>query len=64
MRVLIVIVQLLVALFLTASLMPIVFITVPAAQNDRVGLGIMLGLLVIAFAIITLLWPGRRRQER
>jgi hypothetical protein len=62
MRFLIVIVQLLVALFLTASLMPIVLVTVPAAQNDRVGQGIMIGMLVVAFAIVALVWPGRKRK--
>lgn len=63
MRVLIVIVQLLVAVFLTASLMPLVLVSVPAAQqNQRVGLGIMFGMLVVAFAIVAMLWPARKRQ--
>lgn len=62
MRVLIVIVQFLVAVFLTASLMPLVLVSVPAAQNQRVGLGIMAGVLVAAFAIVSLLWPARKRQ--
>jgi hypothetical protein len=60
MRILIVIVQLLVALFLTASLMPLVLVSVPAAQNDRVGLGIMIGLLAVAFTIVSLMWPARK----
>ena len=62
MRILIVIVQILVSLFVTASLMPLVFVTVPAAHDGRVGLGIMLVMLAIAFAIVSLVWPGRKRQ--
>jgi hypothetical protein len=62
MRILIVIVQLLVALFLTASLMPLVLVSVPAAQNDRVGLGIMIGLLAVAFTIVSLMWPARKQR--
>jgi len=62
MRILVVIVQLLVSLFVTASLMPIVLVTLPAARERRVGIGIMLGMLAIAFAIVSLVWPARKRQ--
>ena len=63
MRILVVIVQLLVSLFVTASLMPIVLVTMPAARESRVGVGIMLGMLAIAFALVSLVWPGRKRQH-
>jgi hypothetical protein len=60
--VVIVLVQLVISVLLTASLMPLVLATVPAAQSsDRVGLGLMVGLLIVCFALIALLWPRRVR---
>jgi hypothetical protein len=57
MRVLIVILQILISLFITASAMPALLATVPAARNDRIGLVLMASLFTVSFAVLTLVWP-------
>jgi hypothetical protein len=48
----------------TASVMPIVLVSVPAAQAEpRLGLGLMLGLCALCFGILLLVWPPRRRKH-
>ncbi len=60
--VIVVIVQILVSLFVTASVMPLVLVTTPAAQtNPRLGLMLMAGVLLVAFTLIALAWPRRQR---
>jgi hypothetical protein len=60
--VVVVIVQLLLSLFVTASVMPLVLITTPAAQaNPGVGMGLMGAIVVVAFTLIALVWPKRLR---
>jgi hypothetical protein len=64
MRALIVIVQVLVSLVLTASLMPVIFVTIPAAQDQRIGIGLMVAVLIASFAAVSFLWPARSRRTR
>ncbi len=60
--VVIVIVQLLISLFVTASVMPLVLITTPAAQSDaRLGLVLVVAVLVVSFTLVALAWPRRLR---
>lgn len=60
--VVIVIVQLLLSLFVTASVMPLVLITTPAAQaSPAMGMGVMAAIVVVAFTLIALVWPKRLR---
>jgi hypothetical protein len=60
--VVIVIVQLLISLFVTASVMPLVLITTPAAQSDaHLGLVLMTAVLVVSFTLVALAWPRRLR---
>lgn len=60
--VVVVIVQLLISLFVTASVMPLVLVTTPAAQGDaRLGLVLMGGVLVVSFTLVALAWPRRMR---
>lgn len=60
--VVIVIVQLLLSLFVTATVMPLVLITTPAAQTSpEVGMGLMAAIVVVAFTLIALVWPKRLR---
>jgi hypothetical protein len=60
--VVIVIVQLLISLFVTASVMPLVLITTPAAQSDaRLGLVLVGAVLVVSFTLVALAWPRRLR---
>ena len=61
MRALIVFVQVLVSLLLTASFMPIVLVTIPAAQEEGAGLAMMGGLFVVLLVLIMLVWPKRRK---
>jgi hypothetical protein len=59
---LIVIVQVAIAVFLTASVMPLVLVNVPAAQvQPRLGVGIMAGICAVIFAAIAFIWPWRRK---
>lgn len=65
MRVLIVIVQVLISLFITASAMPVLLVTMPAAQNDRIGLALMASLFAVSFVVVALVWPkswGRKAK--
>ena len=58
--VIVVIVQLLVSLFVTASIMPLVLVTTPAAQADaRIGIGLMAAVLIVSFTLVALAWPRR-----
>jgi hypothetical protein len=55
-------VQILLSLFVTASVMPLVLITTPAAQaSPAVGMGLMAAIVVVAFTLIALAWPKRLR---
>ncbi len=58
--VIVVIVQLMVSLFVTASIMPLVLVTTPAAQADaRIGVGLMAAVLIVSFTLVALAWPRR-----
>jgi hypothetical protein len=60
--VVVVIVQILLSLFVTASVMPLVLITTPAAQTSpAVGTSLMAAIVVVAFTLIALIWPKRLR---
>jgi len=53
-------VQLVISVFVTASVMPLVLVTTPVAQTDaRIGLGLMAALLVVSFTLVALVWPRR-----
>jgi len=59
--VLILVAQLAISVFLAVSLMPLVLVSVPAAQEEpRLGLGLMAGVGVLAFVTLVLVWPRRR----
>lgn len=60
--VVVIVVQLLLSLLVTASVMPLVLITTPAAQTSpSVGMGLMAAIVVVAFTLIALVWPRRLR---
>ena len=55
-------VQLFISLFVTASVMPLVLVTTPAAQTQpAVGLSLMAALLIVTFTLVALVWPKRLR---
>ena len=60
MRLLIILLQLIISAVVTATVMPAVLATMPAARDQRVGLGIMTGLLAVTFCLVTLIWPRRK----
>ena len=63
--VIVVIVQLLLSFFVTASVMPLVLVTTPAAQADaRIGVGLMAAVLVVSFTLVALAWPRRLKCRR
>lgn len=51
-----VLLMILISLFVTATVMPIVLFNVPAVQNDRVGMLTMAGIVVITFTVIWIVW--------
>jgi hypothetical protein len=51
-----VLLMVLISLFVTATVMPIVLFNVPAVQHDRVGMLTMAGIVVITFAVIWIVW--------
>ena len=51
-----VLLMVLISLFVTATMMPIVLFNVPAAQNDRVGMLTMASIAVVTFAVIWIVW--------
>jgi predicted membrane channel-forming protein YqfA (hemolysin III family) len=58
-----VLLMVLISLFVTATIMPIVLFNVPAVQNDRVGMLTMAGIAIVTFATIWLVWSrfGERK---
>jgi hypothetical protein len=64
MRALVVVLQIVISVVVTASLMPLLLVSVPAAQNERVGLAIMAGLFAASFVVIALVWPRRKSTRR
>jgi hypothetical protein len=60
MRLVIVVVQLAISAVVTATVMPALLATVPAARDRRVGLSLMAGLMAVSFAVISLVWPRRK----
>jgi len=58
--VVVVIVQVVLSLIVTASVMPLVLVTTPLAQtNARFGLLLMAGVVLVSFTLIALAWPRR-----
>ena len=59
----IIVIQFLVSAFLTASVMPLILVTTPAAAaNPRLGLGLMAAVLLVSFTLVALVWPRRKRR--
>ena len=61
--VLVIVIQLLVSLVVTASVMPLVLVTTPSAAADpRLGMALMAAVLLVSFSIVALVWPRRKRR--
>ena len=59
--VMIVVVQIVFSLVVTATVMPLVLVTTPAAQTDaRLGIGLVIGIVIVSFTLISLVWPRKR----
>ena len=59
----ILVIQILVSAFVTASVMPLVLVTTPsAATNPRLGIGLMAAVLLVSFTLVALVWPRRKRR--
>jgi hypothetical protein len=61
MRFAILVVQFVVALVVTASLMPVLLATVPAVRDPTAGASTAAGVLIVSFAVIAFVWPKNRR---
>lgn len=51
-----VLLMVLISLFVTATMMPIVLFNVPAVQDDRVGMLTMAGIAIFTFGVIWIVW--------
>jgi hypothetical protein len=59
----VIVVQILVSAFVTASVMPLILVTTPsAATNPRLGLGLVAAVLLVSFTLVALVWPRRKRR--
>jgi hypothetical protein len=53
----------LITFFVTATVMPVVLVTVPAAQNDRIGVAFVCGVAVVVFAVLRLAFSKVRGRK-
>jgi hypothetical protein len=61
---LLLIVQFVLALVVTASVMPIVLVNSPAAREGPIGMAIAGTILIGSFAVLWLVWPRRKRDSQ
>jgi len=52
--------QLVISLFVTASVMPVILAVLPEASQPTVGLSLMALVLLGSFLLVRLVWPARR----
>jgi hypothetical protein len=60
MRLFVLILQLALALVVTAAVMPLLLVGVPAAREPAIGLALMAVIALSSFAVLALVWPKRR----
>jgi len=63
MRVWRVVLQVLVSLVITASVVPAILVSVPAARDEAVGPGLMAGVLGVTLLVVWLVWPRLRARK-
>jgi hypothetical protein len=61
---LLLVIQFVLSLIITASVMPIILVKAPAAREQPVGLTIASVILVATFAVLWLIWPRRKSETR
>ncbi len=44
------------SLLVTATVMPLVLVNVPAARNDKIGMALMGGMVIATFGVIWAIW--------
>ena len=59
-RVLTLVLQVIISLLITASTMPVLLFTIPQVRDDRIGLGLAVGVFALAFLVLWLVWPRRK----
>jgi uncharacterized membrane protein YqjE len=57
-------IQFVISLIITASVMPIILANTPAAREQPVGVTIACVILIATFAVIWLFWPRRKSEMR
>lgn len=58
----VVVVQVVLAVLITASVLPFVLVSTPAAQESApIGIGLAVAIVIVAFTLIALVWPKRLR---
>lgn len=57
-------VQFILAVVVTASVMPIVLVKAPAAREGPMGMSIAVVILITTFVLLWLVWPRRKTETR
>ncbi len=55
-----VVIQVLISLFVAATLMPVLLVSVPAMQSSSVGPGVAVVLAGLTFVVVRIVWPRHR----
>jgi hypothetical protein len=58
-----IVVQVLLAFVVAASVMPVLLATVPDVQDERVGGMTAAAIFVVSFVLIAMVWPGRKSKD-
>ncbi len=60
MRAVAVVVQILISLVVAATMMPMLLVALPDTQSRSVGPAAAIGIAVLTFAIVRIVWPRHR----
>ena len=55
-----IVLQVVISLVVAASLTPVVLAEVPETRSRSLGSGLVIGLVLLTFAVVHVLWPRRK----
>jgi hypothetical protein len=64
MRFVVILIQIVISLVVTASVTPALLFAIPEAREGRQGMALTAGVLLTTFLVIWLVWPRRSRRLR
>ncbi len=56
-----VVIQILISFVVAATLMPVLLVSVPAAQSPSLGPALAIGVAALTFVLVRLVWPRHKR---